>query len=160
MRIYKDMALSKENEIKYLLDKIETMNHTIVGINEISASLLDTLLDYYYNNDFNGATLEENHGLISFVGIEKMKNAYRIIRLLKRFDGINEENEYKVSIMLKVLNKLDEDCKKRNAEIYNRTHNNKIGDNLDYIDTKDNDKYYGHESPEAQSAVLAALTYR
>ncbi len=120
-----DASLKKEREIQLLIDKIETMDHTLDGMNELSARLLNELLNFYYIHDFNGATLDEEHGLLSFEEKEKLSNVTRVIRLLKRFNGVNEQNEYIVNIVLKVVAKLVKTDDIISSRIYELTHRNR-----------------------------------
>jgi len=121
--------LNREKEIKYLLDKIETLDHTIERNNSLSIGLLNAILDDYYYNDFNGSTLDNDNKFMNFTQIERADNTTRVIRLLKRFNGITEDNMVKVNIALNVINALKEKDTISSKDLYHRIKSKFTGNN-------------------------------
>jgi len=95
--------LTKEKYINNIINNIELLNNDEEEDKTLSINLLEDIITYYYLNDFNGSTLEEEPSFLTPLLIEKIHNVNRAISLLIKYNGLTEENTYKVNLIKKAI---------------------------------------------------------
>lgn len=90
--------LIREKRISDILNNIEGLNN-----DNLANQLLEDIINDYYLNDFNGATLEDDPSDLTPLLLEKIHNVNRALRLLIKNNGLTEDNKYIVVLIKKAI---------------------------------------------------------